>query len=630
MQDKAGNIWFGTRGNGVSKFDGNSFTNYTTAQGLAGNDVWSIVQDKAGNIWFGTHGGGASRYDGNSFTNYTTAQGLPSNLVSSILQDKNGNLWIGSDGEGVSKYDGKKITTYTKEQGLADNRISIIAEDTTRNIIWFGTTHGLSGLKEAPSNDSNRENEEFENFTSDTGSPLKDVSTGALYVDNKGIVWVVSGQGKLIRFDYSAINKRNKAALTLKIQSIKINDENICWNCLVHLRQSNKGVDSLTLLNDMITSFGKVLSPEVLDSIEKKYGDIQLDGVSPFYPVPVNLILPYNDNTITIDFLAIDPAMAKQVKYQFKLEGDNSDWSPLSNNSSAVFGNMKAGDYTFKVKAVSPFGVWSETTFSFKVLPPWWTTWWACTLYAVVVGTIGFTLNRNHINVLKRKQAEKIKAMVVTQEEERKRISRDLHDDIGARLTNINMLSALGQQKINEPQEMSEYLKRISNEIQTSAEALDDIVWSIDSKNDLIEQVTAHMRRYAADVFDATAIRYTIKIDEKSLPAKLAIGKRRDLFFVFKEAINNIQKHAIATEVIVNIEAKDNDLLMQVNDNGKGFDTNQLTHRNGLKNIQQRIQNWGGTCTVQSSPGKGAILKINLPVSTPSLKRGMWEWFKNK
>src|SRR5205085_9332357 len=121
------------------------------------------------------------------------------------------------------------------------------------------------------------------------------------------------------------------------------------------------------------------------------------------------------------------------------------------------------------------------------------------------------------------------------------------HDDIGARLTNINILSALVRQKINEPQKTSEYLKLISNEIQTSAEALDDIVWSIDSKNDSIEEVTARMRRYAADVFDRTAIRYTLEADENSLSATLSMGKRRDLFFVFKETITNIQKHARAT-----------------------------------------------------------------------------------
>ena len=629
MQDKMGNIWFGTRANGVSKFDGKTFINYSTAQGLAGNSIWGMIQDKDGNIWFASHDGGASKYNGNSFSNYTTAQGLAGNSLSSVLQDKNGSFWFATDGKGVSKYDGKNFTNYTPEQGLPDNVISNIAEDTSREIIWVATTQGLSSIEENQIYKDNNQEIKFENFNKISGHPHKDLSTGALFVDNKGIVWAGSGEGKLIRFDYSAVNKKNIKPLTLKIQSVKVNYENICWNNLLRGREGYKAVDSLTMLNEMITSFRKVLSPQVLYRMRKKYEEIKVDGVTPFYPVPVNLVLPYEYNNITIDFAAIEPALPKQVMYQYMLEGYNDNWSSPANNSTAVFGNMNAGDYTLRIKAVSAFGVLSETSYSFRVLPPWWLTWWAYMIYAIVIGGVGFSLHRIHIQNLKRKQAEKLHAMVATQEEERKRISLDLHDDIGARLTNINMLSALGQNKINEPQEMTEYLKRISGEIQTSSEALDDIVWNIDSKNDTMEEVTARMRRYAANVFDGTTIRYTIEADEKSLPAKLSTGKRRDLFFVFKEAINNIQKHAMATEVNINIEGKDGTLFMQVNDNGKGFETGKPTHRNGLKNIKQRMQKWGGTCSVQSSANQGAILKITLPVLGPSLKRGMRDWFKN-
>jgi ligand-binding sensor domain-containing protein/signal transduction histidine kinase len=628
MQDKMGTIWFGTRANGVSKFDGTSFTNYTNKQGLAGNNIWYMIQDKAGNIWLATHDGGATKFDGHSFINYTTAQGLPGNALTAMLQDKNGMLWFGTDGKGVSKYDGKKFINYSTEQGLSDNVISNIGEDAVRNIIWFGTSQGLSGFKENQMHSSSKQENEFENFNKLTGYPLKDVSTGALLVDNKGIVWVGTGEGKLIRFDYSTVSKKDLKPLTLQIQAVKVNNENICWNGLIRARQGYRSVDSLTFLNEMITSFSKVLSPEILSNMEKKYGRIRLDGVTPFYPVPINLVLPYNDNTITIDFAAIEPALPKQVKYQYKLEGYKNEWSPPGNNTTAVFGNMKSGNYIFSVKALSPSGVWSETKYTFRVLPPWWSTWWAYTLYVFLIGSVGYTLYQMHIQSLKRKQDDKLKSIIAIQEEERKRISRDLHDDIGARLTNINMLSALGQNKINEQQEMAAYLRRISGEIQTSSDALDDIVWNIDSKNDAIEEVTARMRRYIATIFDGTIIRYTIEADESSLPEKLSTGMRRDLFFVFKEAINNIQKHAMATEVNINIGRKDKDLFMQVKDNGKGFEAGNPTHRNGLKNIQQRMQKWGGTCTIQSSPNKGSVLKITLPLETPSLKRGRWDWLK--
>jgi signal transduction histidine kinase/streptogramin lyase len=629
MQDKTGNIWFGTRANGVSKYDGKRFTNYSTSQGLAGNNIWGMIQDKAGNIWFATHDGGASKYNGNSFTNYTTSEGLAGNALCSVLQDKNGIFWFATDGKGISKYDGKNFKNYTTEQGLPDNVISTIAEDSVRKIIWIATTEGLSAIEENQINKDNKQENKFENFNNISGHPHKDLSTGALFVDNKGIVWTGSGEGKLIRFDYSAMNKKNLKPLTLKIQSVKVNNENICWNNLIPQRKGFKEADSLTILNEMITSFGKVLSDETLYSMKKKYRGINVDGVNSFYPVPVNLVLPYRYNNLSIDFAAIEPALPKQVKYQYMLEGYNHGWSPPDNNSTAVFGNMNAGNYTLRIKAVSAFGVLSETSYSFRVLPPWWSTWWAYILYAFSVGGVGYILYRSHIQNLKRKQGEKLQEMIATQEEERKRISLDLHDDIGARLTNINLLSALGQKKINEPQEMAEYLKRISGEIQTSAEALDDIVWNLDSKNDTVEEVTARMRRYAAAVFDGTGIEYNIKVDENSLPEKLSIGKRRDLFFVFKEALNNIQKHAMATEVNINIEGKDGILFLQINDNGKGFETGMPTHRNGLKNIRQRVQKWGGTSIVQSSLQEGTILKITLPFLSPSLKRGIRGWIKS-
>jgi signal transduction histidine kinase len=249
-------------------------------------------------------------------------------------------------------------------------------------------------------------------------------------------------------------------------------------------------------------------------------------------------------------------------------------------------------------------------------------------LYAFLVGGIAYSFHLLHIKALKRKQAEKLKTMVATQEEERKRISRDLHDDIGARLTNINLLSALGQKKGNAQEEMESYLQRISGEIQSSAESLDDIVWNIDSKNDAMEEVIARIRRYAANFFDGTAMEYSIEAMEGSLPAKITTGKRRDLFFVYKESLNNIQKHAMATKVNINIQGKDGLLFMEVKDNGKGFETGVPTHRNGLKNMKERMEKWEGSCTMQSSPGKGAILKFLLPLEAASLKRGMWDWLK--
>jgi len=498
-EDKMGNLWFGTFGGGVSRYDGNrveaieaaqqkgeiipeqtqqdlkrengklvkSFTNYTTAQGLANNTVWSIMEDKTGNLWFGTQGGGVSRYDGNrveaieaalqrgeiipqrtqqdlkrengklvkSFMNYTTAQGLANNTVLSITEDKTGNLWFGTQGGGVSRYDGKSFTTFTTAQGLPDNTVTqvvLMNEDPLNKFgagIAMGTNLGVGalvaftpklGAGDTKNNNgstavstlipaqNNMSNQELKNYTpvieiynSNTGYPVKDVNTGhnAMFMDSKGIIWVGTGSDKtgLVRFDYEALNK-NKMPPDVFIQSLKINNESICWYDL--LPSQNEGRepflsgdkggfrgDSATTpqnITEEVTTLGKVLNDAERNTMYQKFRDVKFDGITTFYPLPENLILPHRNNNVTFDFAAIEPAKPYLVRYQYILEGYDNDWSPITNKTTATFGNINEGTYTFKLKAQSPFGVWSEPVeYKFKVLPPWWRTWWMYSVYGI-------------------------------------------------------------------------------------------------------------------------------------------------------------------------------------------------------------------------------------------------------
>ena len=175
VEDKSGNLWFGTWGGGVSRYDGKSFTNFTTAQGLANNDVISIAEDKSGNLWFATRGGGVSRYDGKSITNFTTAHGLAKNPVKSITEDKSGNLWFAGNG-GVFRYDGKSFTNFTTAQGLINNDVGIITEDKSGNL-WFGTNGGVSRY----------DGKSFTNFT--TAQGLANNLVYSIAEDKSGNLW---------------------------------------------------------------------------------------------------------------------------------------------------------------------------------------------------------------------------------------------------------------------------------------------------------------------------------------------------------------------------------------------------------------------------------------------------------
>ena len=445
-EDKSGNLWFGTDG-GAYKYDGKSFTNYTTAQGLADNAVYSITEDKSENLWFGTFGGGASKYDGKSFTNYTTAQGLASNVVSSITEDKSGNLWFGTLGGGAYKYDGNSFTNFTTAQGLASNAVYSITEDKSGNL-WFGTMEGLSVLEAKTIRNLHKKSDTlqpnglisstiFKNFkisdglpdnyvtnviqmpngkiavgtnlgitlfnlsndgttltdieiyNTNTGYPVKDVNVGqnCMLLDSKGIIWAGTGNEKtgLVRFDYGAL-KKNTEPPVLALQSIKVKDENICWYNLQTKGIRKNSEDSSIALFQEFFAYGKALSHAENDSILERFGNIQFDGIAKFYPVPENLVLPYEHNQIAFEFAAIETERPFLVRYQYMLEGYDEQWSNVTEKSNANFGNIQEGTYAFKLKARGANRVWSEPiTYTFRVLPPWYRTWWDYLSYVVLI-----------------------------------------------------------------------------------------------------------------------------------------------------------------------------------------------------------------------------------------------------
>ncbi len=423
IEDKKGNIWFGTNGGGIVKYDGNrveaiergenipqdelkklngklakSFTNYTTAHGLVNNSVKCIAEDKKGNIWFGTKGSGVSRYDGTSFVNYTTAQGLANNTIYAIKEDRMGNLWFATAGGGISKLvksdTGRNLSkkifiNYTTIQGLASDVVYAIVEDSLNNILWFGTNLGISGLH-LNTLSLGEGNIKFENFNNHTGYPIKDINTGSMYMDSKGILWAGTGD-KLVRFDYKEVNKSTEPPVAF-IQSLKIQEEKICWNTLKSalFGKQNNREDSLATINEEATIFNHVLTDAQRNEMHEKFADIKFDSIRNFYPVPENLVLPYTHNNITFDYGAIETGKPQLVRYQYFLAGYDNRWGPVTDKSTATFGNIYEGTYTFKLKAQSPDGIWSEPIlYTFRVLPPWYRTWWMYCSYVFVVSIAG-------------------------------------------------------------------------------------------------------------------------------------------------------------------------------------------------------------------------------------------------
>lgn len=447
FEEADGTLWMGTEG-GVSVFDGEKITTYKQDQGLVNEYILNVNQDHLGRIWFGTDWG-ISVWDGKEFHNITTENGLSNDAVVSIIKDRLDNIWIGtygggvciikkSDIENVLDYaDNSKVPVYniSLKSGLPDNGVAAVRQDLAGNLV-IGTNYGLAILSEKNAQKilEGKPGEvphlnTLDIYNQFNGYPIKDVNTGSsngtMTIDHDGKAWVAHGSNGITFVDLDAVYKSEKVPEVV-ISALNLNNEKMCWYELLVSSDQLSSEDSVLLTQQEIGAFGWVLTKKERQEYRKKYEGIVFSEVSRFYGLPENMEIPYDHNHISFEFNGIETGKNYLVKYQYKLEGNDNEWSPLSGLKTATYSNLREGTYTFTVKCLSPNGVWSgPAKYSFTILPPWYRTWWAYLMFIafdifVVWGIIRFQTRR-----LKKRQKE-LAAEVKRQTQEIEEKSKDL------------------------------------------------------------------------------------------------------------------------------------------------------------------------------------------------------------
>lgn len=291
---------------------------------------------------------------------------------------------------------------------------------------------------------------------------------------------------------------------------------------------------------------------------------------------------PFNQHSVTIEFSLPDYSNPFNNLYSWKLEGLEEEWHVYSANV-ASYTNLAPGTYTLRVKAANSQGLWSqEKLMTLIIKPPFYKRWWFIGLCALLLISVAYYFIQLRISRIKERYRLRTK------------IAADLHDEIGSTLTSITILSNVSKQLFEkEPDKAKEMLQQIATQSKTVQQNMSDIVWAIRPDNEKLENLLVRMREYAAQTLEPLNITTEITIEENLLNKTLPLAYRKEVLLLYKEAINNIAKHAGATAVNINIGRQAQFFVMTIKDNGQ-WKGNGTTSGTGLQSMLQRAKTMGG------------------------------------
>lgn len=602
IMDKDSNLWIaGWQRQGLFYINTKTkkviqFSPCVDAQNKTTASVRTMMIDSKGYLWIGTADNSILRVkissvnfnkpEGTKFEifNSTTLNNdqLLFNIVFTIIENENGQICFGTQsGVYIYSYSTQKISILKY-----NDRINLVSDVRAfcfdgQNRLWMGT-NGVGLLS------FNQQTKQLRAYTTKNGLPDNSVYT--ILSDDKNNLWLGTNKG-ICRFNPDQGIVRN-FSLKDGIQNYEYNTNAACKLSTGELAFG--GINGLNIFNpDSVQTLSDV--PEIVITQFK----VQ-ETTKPIVKETVNL--NYNENYVSFQFAALNYLRNEENQYAYKLEGLDKDWIYSDKRRFTNYANLSPGLYTFRVKCSNANGVWNDTgaSMSFLIATPWYSTWWfrSCIFFTIVAGVYAWYRYRLH-------QTLKLQAV-------RDRIGRDLHDEIGSTLQSIAFYSEVASKVVTEKApEAQSMLAQISESTTNMMEAMSDIVWAINTRNDSFANIINRMRAFSVEVLEAKNCSVHFDISETLMHYNLEMEKRKNLYLIFKETINNAAKHSGCKNVWIDFHTKGNHLDLKITDDGKGFTIENDFSGNGLFNIRKRSSELNGDIKIISEPGKGTTIQLN-------------------
>ena len=575
-QDRAGALWLGQQAiAGVTRLSDGMASILKIPGALVSLDVRVMREDRDGYLWIGTEDEGLYRWKDGQCTHLGRMNGLANESIWSLCADDDGTVWIGTCGGGLSRWRNGKVTTWTTKDGLVNDVICQILEDDRGNL-WLGSYGGVFCVSKAEldrtSDGASNHVIHCVSYRKADGLPSIECQGGfqpAGFKSRDGRLWFPTNKGLAV-----------------------VNPGLIAQNSLPP-----------PVLIEELSMDGTRLTAEALAA----------DGAAGS-PLPV----PPGNQHLEFHYTATSLTAPDKVQFKYRLEGLEQEWVSAGSSRVVTYSRVPPGDYQFHVIACNNDGVWNEqgAVLAISVAPFFWQTGWFMVAAVVALTAVIFVIVRRlAMRRLRLRLARLEREQMV--ERERARIAKDIHDDLGASLTEITILSELAQNAGTTPPEAHADIRKIAAKSKALTQLLDEIVWAVNPRRDTLENFVTYTCTYVEDFLRVAKIQCRLELPPTVPEVTLRTDVRHGLFLVVKEALNNAVKHAAATEVRVRMEIISAECIISIQDNGRGFDPGQPAAPSageGLANMRQRVEALGGRFDIFSQPGAGTKIRFKVPL----------------
>lgn len=581
FEDRDGTIWIGGD-RGLTSLKNGSFTTFTKTNGLSSDHLTAIAQAPDGGLWIGTLGGGLNRLHNGRFESFTRKEGLAHDSVRALLADPDGTLWIGTAGGGLSRWKDGRFTTYSANVGLPGNEIASVLDDGLGHL-WLASNRGVFRVAR----------KELESFAEGSQSRVE----GTTYLPADGLASIEASSG-------------SPAAVR--------GDDGRLWFSTV---KGLSVVDPRGLRTNPVPPSAVIEEVSLDDTILFSNGMPPGGNVHSAASAPI--LIPPGRQRLEIHYTGLSLAAPDRVRFKHHLSGLENRWEDAGNRRMATYHLLPPGDYLFEVLAANSDGVWSASpaALHLRVLPAWWQTlWFRVVLTAALLGAV-FAAYQARIRALTRArviQENFSRRLIQSQEAERQRIARELHDSLGQNLLVIKSRVKLAQQQSGSPEKLAEQLDQAAEITSGAIREVREISQNLRpfqlDELGLSKAIGAMIRKVA----ETSSTRFTTDIVELrgALPSKFEINFYR----IIQECLNNVVKHAGASECSVVVRRESRRLRAEVSDDGRGLlavgrpDSVQAAGF-GLSGIRERTRTMGGTVEFVSRPGGGTRVIVTIPLT---------------